>query len=86
VNSHECIRVLKELVEPPVNTIAWISNISPGMPKAVRKPLESAFLVYLAGAGLDVAMVDVLDQQVRKAIYLVKSFRDEIVFSQADIA
>lgn len=86
VNSHECIRVLKELVEPPVNTIAWISNISPGMPKAVRKPLESAFLAYLAGAGLDAAMVDVLDQQVRKAIYLVKSFRDEIVFSQADIA
>lgn len=85
VNSHECVRVLKELVEPPVNTIAWISNISPGMPKALRKPLEAAFLTYLAGAGLDAAMVDVLDQQVRKAIYLIKSFRDEIVFSQADI-
>ena len=85
VNSHECIRVLKELVEPPVNTIAWISNISPGMPKAVRKPLEAMFLTYLAGAGLDAAMVDVLDEHVRKAIYLIKSFRDEIVFSQADI-
>jgi len=30
-------------------------------------------------------MVDVLDENVRKAIYLIKSFRDEIVFSQADI-
>jgi cobalamin-dependent methionine synthase I len=86
VNSHECVRVLKELVEPPVNTIAWISNISPGMPKTVRKPLEAAFLTYLAGAGLDAAMVDVLDQQIRKAIYLIKSFRDEIVFSQTEIA
>jgi 5-methyltetrahydrofolate corrinoid/iron sulfur protein methyltransferase len=85
VNSHECIRVLKELVEPPVNTIAWISNISPGMPKAVRKPLEATFLTYLAGAGLDAAMVDVLDENIRKALYLIKSFRDEIVFSQADI-
>lgn len=86
VNSHECVRVLKELVEPPVNTIAWISNISAGMPKTIGKHLEAAFLTYLAGAGLDAAMVDVLDQQVGKAIYLIKSFRDEVVFSQADLA
>jgi 5-methyltetrahydrofolate--homocysteine methyltransferase len=85
VNSHECIRILKELVEPPVNTIAWISNISTGMPKAVRKPLEAAFLTYLAGAGLDAAMVDILDAAVNRAIYLIKSFRDEVVFSQTDI-
>lgn len=84
-NSHECIRVLKELIEPPINTIAWISNISTGLPKALRKPLEATLLTYLAGAGLDAAMVDVLDENIRKAIYLIKSFRDEIVFSQADI-
>jgi len=85
VNSHECIRILKDLVEPPVNTIAWISNISTGMPKAVRKPLEAAFLTYLAGAGLDAAMVDILDAAVNRAIYLIKSFRDEVIFSQIDI-
>jgi cobalamin-dependent methionine synthase I len=85
VNSHECILVLKELVEPPVNTIAWISNISTGLPKALRKPLEAAFLAYLAGAGLDAAMVDIMSENVGKAIYLIKAFRDEIVFSQADI-
>lgn len=84
-NSYECIRVLKELIEPPINTIAWISNISTGLPKALRKPLEATLLTYLAGAGLDAAMVDVLDENIRKAIYLIKSFRDEIVFSQADI-
>jgi cobalamin-dependent methionine synthase I len=86
VNSHECVRVLKELVEPPVNTIAWISNISPGMPKAVRKQLEASFLMYLAGAGLDAAMVDILDEQIKKSIYLIKSFRDEVIFSQTDLA
>lgn len=85
VNSHECVSILKELVEPPVNTIAWISNISPGMSRAVRKQLEASFLIYLAGAGLDAAMVDILDANIRKAVYLIKSFRDEIVFSQADI-
>lgn len=85
LNSHECIRVLKELIEPPVNTIAWISNVSTGLPKSLRKPLEATFLSYMAGAGLDAAMVDVLDENIRRAIYLIKSFRDEIVFSQADI-
>lgn len=86
VNSLDCIHILKDLIEPPINTIAWISNISPGMPKDIRKRLEAAFLIYLAGAGLDAAMVDVADVRLRKAVYLVKAFRDEIVFSQADIA
>lgn len=85
VNSHECIQLLKELVEPPINTIAWISNISTGLPKVLRKPLEATFLGYLAGAGLDAAMVDILDENIRKTIYLIKAFRDEIIFSQADI-
>jgi 5-methyltetrahydrofolate corrinoid/iron sulfur protein methyltransferase len=86
LNSYECIKVLNELVEPPINTIAWISNVSTGLPRSLRKPLEAAFLTYLAGAGLDAAMVDILDENIQKSIYLIKSFRDEIVFSQADIS
>jgi cobalamin-dependent methionine synthase I len=86
LNSYECIRVLNELVEPPINTVAWISNVSTGLPRSLRKPLEAAFLTYLAGAGLNAAMVDILDENIQKSIYLIKSFRDEIVFSQADIS
>jgi cobalamin-dependent methionine synthase I len=85
-NSTECIKVLKDLVEPPINTIAWISNVSVGMPVALRKKVEAAFFCYFSGAGLDAAMVDVLDENLKKAIYLVKSFKDEIVFSPADIS
>jgi 5-methyltetrahydrofolate corrinoid/iron sulfur protein methyltransferase len=84
-NSYECIKFIKELIEPPVNTIAWISNISAGLPKKLRKLLEATFLTYMAGAGLDAVMVDVLDENIRKALYLIKSFREEIVFSQTDI-
>jgi cobalamin-dependent methionine synthase I len=85
-NSTECIKLLKELVEPPINTIAWISNVSVGMPLALRKRVEAASFCYFAGAGLDAAMVDVLDERLRRAIYLVKAFKDEIIFSPADIA
>jgi len=86
LNSYECVRVIKDLVQPPLNTIAWISNVSTGLPKAVRKPLEATFLTYMAGAGLDAAMVDVLDRNITRALYLIKSFRDEIVFSKTEIA
>jgi len=85
-NSTECVRLLKDLVEPPINTIAWISNVSVGMPVALRKRVEAAFLCYFAGAGLDAAMVDVLDEHLKKSIYLIKAFKDEIIFSPADIA
>jgi 5-methyltetrahydrofolate corrinoid/iron sulfur protein methyltransferase len=84
-NSRECVLLLKDLIDPPINTIAWISNVSTGLPVGLRKPLEASFLTYMAGAGLDAAMVDILDENIRKTIYLIKAFRDEIVFSQADI-
>ncbi len=86
LNAHECILAVKEMVEPPANTIAWISNVSTGIPsRPVRKRTEANILTYLAGAGLDAAMVDVLDPEIQKALYFIKSFRDEIVFSPADI-
>ncbi len=85
-NSTECIRLLKDLVEPPINTIAWISNVSVGIPAALRKRVEAAFFCYCSGAGLDAAMIDVLDEDLKKAVYLVKAFKDEVVFSPADIA
>lgn len=84
-NSTECIKLLKDLVEAPINTIAWIANVAVGMPKDLRKKVEAAFFIYFSGVGLDAAMVDVLDENLRRAIYLVKSFKDEIVFSPADI-
>ncbi|BCB97106.1 methyltetrahydrofolate--corrinoid methyltransferase [Dissulfurispira thermophila] len=85
LNTHECIIALNEMVDPPINTIAWISNISTGMPKGVKSRINSAFLCYLSGAGLDAAMVDVNDAEIMKTVYLIRSFRDEIVFSSADI-
>jgi cobalamin-dependent methionine synthase I len=86
VNSHECIIALKEMVDPPINTIAWISNISSGVPFPLKKQLETSLLFYLAGAGLDAALLDMLSPEIKKAAYLIKSFRDEIVFTPADLS
>jgi cobalamin-dependent methionine synthase I len=85
VSCRDFIATLKELVDPPINTIAWISNISVGISKRLKSWLNCSFLVYLAGAGLDAAILDVLDTEVMKTVYIIKAFRDEVVFSQADL-
>jgi cobalamin-dependent methionine synthase I len=84
-NSYGCIKVVTDLIEPPVNTIAWVGNIALGIRKPLKKTIEASLLLYLAGAGLDAAMVDILDDTIRGAIYLIKSFRDEIIFTGADL-
>ncbi len=86
MNSHECITALQETVDPPVNTIIWLSNVSSGIPKAAGKRVEAGTLLYFAGAGLDAVMVDLFDPEIRRALYLVKAFRDELVFTAADIS
>lgn len=86
VNSHNCITVLNEIVDPPLKTVAWISNISAGIPKRLKTKINAVFLTYLCGAGLDAAMIDVMDPEMMKVVYLIKSFRDEIIFSPADMA
>ncbi len=86
LNAHESIIVLNEMVDPPINTVVWISNVTTGLPKKTRSRVASAYLSYLAGAGLNAALVDVQDEEIMKTVYLIKSFRDEIVFSPADIA
>ncbi|GMT47969.1 MAG: hypothetical protein IEMM0007_1535 [bacterium] len=45
----------------------------------------SSFMTYMAGAGLDAALVDVLDTEIMKTANLIRSFRDEIIFSEADL-
>lgn len=85
LNAHESIVVLNEMVDPPINTAVWISNVTAGLPKKLKSIVASAYLSYLAGAGLHAAMINVKDPELMKAVYLVKTFRDEITFAAADI-
>lgn len=86
LNAHESIIVLNEMVDPPLNTVIWLSNITTGLPKKLKTSVASAYLCYLAGAGLNAALVNVKDEELMKAVYLIKAFRDDVVFSPADLA
>ena len=86
LNAHESIIVLNEMVDPPINTAVWISNVTSGLPRELKSRVASAYLCYLAGAGLHVAMVNVKDAEIMKTVYLIKTFRDEITFAAADLS
>lgn len=86
MNAHECILVLNEMVDPPINTIVWLTNITVGLARPLKPKVASAYLSYLAGANLGAAFLDVKDAEIMKTVYLIKAFRDEIVFSPADIS
>jgi hypothetical protein len=60
--------------------------VTTGLPKKVKPRVASAYLSYLAGAGLNAALVDVKDEEIMKTAYLIKAFRDEIVFTPAEVA
>jgi cobalamin-dependent methionine synthase I len=86
LNAHESIVVLNEMVDPPLNTAIWISNVTAGLPKKLKSTVAAAYLSYLAGAGLSAAIVDVTDAELMKVAYLIKTFRDEITFAAGDLA
>lgn len=85
LNAHESIMVLNEMVDPPLNTVIWLSNITTGLPKKLKTIVASTYLSYLAGAGLSAALMDVHDAELMKAVYLIKTFRDEITFAAGDL-
>jgi len=85
LNAHESIVVLNEMVDPPLNTVVWISNVTAGLPKNLKSMVASSYLAYLAGSGLSAAMVDVKDAELMKVVYLIKTFRDEITFAAGDL-
>jgi 5-methyltetrahydrofolate corrinoid/iron sulfur protein methyltransferase len=86
LNAHESVIVLNEMVDPPLNTVIWLSNITSGLPKNLKSHVAAAYLCYLAGAGLTAALLNVKDEEVMKTVYLIKAFRDDVVFSPADLA
>jgi cobalamin-dependent methionine synthase I len=53
--------------------------------KDLKSLLNSTFLAYLAGAGLDAAFVDVFDKNIMKAIYIARAFRDNVIFTPSDL-
>jgi 5-methyltetrahydrofolate corrinoid/iron sulfur protein methyltransferase len=78
----ESIRMFKQLNDPPLKTIVGLSNISNGTPDQTKAVLDRVYLVLLAEAGLDAAIMDPLDEELAAT---ARSLPHELAARQADL-
>lgn len=65
------IRMIKESFDPPVKTVVGLSNVSNGSPKELRPLINRVFACFAYGAGLDAAIVDGKDNELRRIIKML---------------
>jgi len=70
------VRFFKQLADPPPKTTCGLSNVSNTCPHELRPLLNRVFLVMMAGAGLDSAILDPLDDDLMHAIRILET-RDD---------
>lgn len=80
----QTLQGLMELVDPPVRTTCWISNVSAGAPRELRPVINDTFLAMLAGLGLSSAFLDVFDRQTMRTVRLVRALNNEALYSPSD--
>jgi 5-methyltetrahydrofolate corrinoid/iron sulfur protein methyltransferase len=77
----EVIAQLKLLADPAPSTIVGLSNISQGASE--RSLINRIFLVMLQAAGLDAAIVDVLDTPLMDASITADMLLDKMIYSDS---
>ena len=82
----EALYGLNELVDPPVRTTCWLSNISAGAPGDIRPAINDTFLAMLAGLRLWSAYLDVTNKETMRTIRLIRALKNEALYCQADAA
>ncbi|MGD9580449.1 MAG: dihydropteroate synthase [Vampirovibrionia bacterium] len=73
LESLNSIRVFKESFDPPVMTTVGLSNISNGSPKENRGLINRIFLVLAMGCGLDSAIVDAFDEELKHFVKTIET-------------
>ena len=70
------VRFFKQLADPPPKTTCGLSNVSNSCPAELRHLLNRVFMVMMAGAGLDSAILDPLDHETMEAIRILDTKDD----------
>lgn len=74
--SIETVRMLKMVADPPPMTTIGLSNVSNAVPHEMRALLDRVYVVMLMAAGLDSAIMNPLDAQLKETIRSVEE-RDD---------
>ena len=72
----EAVRILKVAGDPPPMTNVGLSNVSNAVPREMRPLINCTYCVMLMAAGVDYAILDPLDEELKEFIRIVNE-RDE---------
>jgi 5-methyltetrahydrofolate corrinoid/iron sulfur protein methyltransferase len=72
----EAVRILKLAGDPPPMTNVGLSNVSNAVPREMRALINRTYCVMLMAAGVDYAIADPLDEQLKDFIRIVNE-RDD---------
>ncbi len=72
----EAVRILKLAGDPPPMTNVGLSNVSNAVPREMRPLINHTYCVMLMAAGVDYAIADPLDEQLKDFIRIVNE-RDD---------
>lgn len=67
----EAVRILKVAGDPPPMTNVGLSNVSNSVPREMRPLINRTYCVMLMAAGVDYAIADPLDKDLREFIRIV---------------
>lgn len=79
------LEAVPRLFDPPVRTMAAISNVSHGLAREKRWVVEGTVLSMLAALGLDAALLNILDPHLRDTLTVLRACEGRMVFSGADL-
>jgi 5-methyltetrahydrofolate corrinoid/iron sulfur protein methyltransferase len=79
MNILEAVEMFKALNDPPMKTVAGLSNISNGCPEEMRSILNRTYLVMALQRGLDAAILDPLDERLMELLHQAEAMRDNII-------
>jgi 5-methyltetrahydrofolate corrinoid/iron sulfur protein methyltransferase len=85
VEAMEFIRAMPEAFDPPVRSTCWIGNASAGAATRLRRPINTALLAMLAGAGLSSAFLNALDRETMRTVRLIRIFLNKVIYSDSEI-
>ncbi len=75
----EAVRFFKQMADPAPMTTCGLSNVSNSCPEELRPLLNRVFMVMMAGAGLDSAIADPLDEKLMEVVKILADRDDSTV-------
>jgi len=82
----EAVRILKVAGDPPPMTNVGLSNVSNAVPREMRPLINRTYCVMLMAAGVDYAILDPLDEDLKEFIRIVAERDDSTAVGKVIIA